>query len=354
MGYLEELGYEQESHYQKLIKYNEFILFGASKVGEYALKYLSSLDKGVKFFCDNDELKWGKKILGVEIVSPDKLYNLDINIPILITSSFHKEIREQLINMNIENIYYVYKLGSDDGFYDPNVILKNQEKINNLIRILSDEKSKNVLENLLRFRHTQENSLLEEIHEKDQYYPEGIIKLKGDEIFVDAGTYNGDTVIEFIEKTKGNYKKVYAFEPDNTNFINMEDRLKKCEINRIEMFKKGLFHEKGSIKFTDGQLAGSKIDETGNQIIETINLDSFNIVGNIFIKMDIEGEELNALKGAKKTIIKNKPQLAICIYHKSEDLWSIPLYIKELVPEYKIYIRHHSLTPWETVCYATL
>ncbi|EOS66974.1 FkbM family methyltransferase [Oscillibacter sp. 1-3] len=70
------------------------------------------------------------------------------------------------------------------------------------------------------------------------------------------------------------------------------------------------------------------------------------------IKMDIEGSELEALKGAKKTIQRNKPKLAICIYHKPEDMLEIPLYIKSLVPEYKLYVRHHSNSNVETVLYA--
>ena len=68
--------------------------------------------------------------------------------------------------------------------------------------------------------------------------------------------------------------------------------------------------------------------------------------------MDIEGAEQNALEGAKDIILRNKPKLAICLYHKPEDLWEIPLYIHSLVPEYKIYIRHHSHTNEETVMYA--
>lgn len=73
-----------------------------------------------------------------------------------------------------------------------------------------------------------------------------------------------------------------------------------------------------------------------------------------FIKMDIEGAELEALEGAKTTIVKNKPKLAICLYHKPDDLWKIPLYLKDLVPEYKFYIRHHGKVRWETVLYATI
>ena len=73
-----------------------------------------------------------------------------------------------------------------------------------------------------------------------------------------------------------------------------------------------------------------------------------------FIKMDVEGAELESLKGAKETILRNKPKLAICIYHKPDDLIDIPLYINELVPEYKLYIRHHSNDRGETALYAVM
>lgn len=73
-----------------------------------------------------------------------------------------------------------------------------------------------------------------------------------------------------------------------------------------------------------------------------------------FIKMDIEGSELAALKGAANTIRSQKPKLAICIYHSPQDMLKIPIYIKSLVPEYKIYIRHYTDMMLETVCYAVL
>ena len=71
-----------------------------------------------------------------------------------------------------------------------------------------------------------------------------------------------------------------------------------------------------------------------------------------FIKMDIEGAELEALKGSSKIIKKYMPKLAISLYHKKDDILEIPLYIKELVPEYKLYIRHYSNAGVETVLYA--
>jgi hypothetical protein len=95
---------------------------------------------------------------------------------------------------------------------------------------------------------------------------------------------------------------------------------------------------------------GSRIADEGNAIIETSRLDDLNInvIGKLCIKMDIEGYERNALSGAQETIRKYKPELAICIYHKLEDIYKIPEYIKQLLPEYNCIIRGGG----HMVCYA--
>ena len=76
------------------------------------------------------------------------------------------------------------------------------------------------------------------------------------------------------------------------------------------------------------------------------------MTGKDDIKMDVEGSELDALEGAKQTILNNKPKLAVCLYHKTKDFIDIPNLIHNLVPEYKLYVRHHSFSVNETVLYA--
>ena len=71
-----------------------------------------------------------------------------------------------------------------------------------------------------------------------------------------------------------------------------------------------------------------------------------------FIKMDVETFEIKALKGAKQIITQQKPKLCISAYHYLSDLWEVPRVIKEMVPEYKVYLRHHSPAVWDTDCYA--
>lgn len=72
-----------------------------------------------------------------------------------------------------------------------------------------------------------------------------------------------------------------------------------------------------------------------------------------YIKMDIEGAELKALKGAEETLKRCKPKLAICVYHNTSDFWRVPQYIKSINSEYKIFLKHHSnINCWGTVLYA--
>ena len=99
--------------------------------------------------------------------------------------------------------------------------------------------------------------------------------------------------------------------------------------------------------------AGSSISTQGSTAVYLTTIDSIVHEEHVtFIKMDVEGAELKSLKGARNTIIKNHPRLAICVYHKDSDLYEIPGYILSLVPEYKFYLRHYCSSEYETVLYA--
>ena len=92
---------------------------------------------------------------------------------------------------------------------------------------------------------------------------------------------------------------------------------------------------------------------SGNMKGNVVRLDDAICNARIsFLKMDIEGAEPQALEGARQTILAQKPKLAICVYHHIKDLWEIPLFIKSLVLEYRIFLRHHTTLDYETVCYA--
>jgi FkbM family methyltransferase len=152
-------------------------------------------------------------------------------------------------------------------------------------------------------------------------------------------------------------KKIYAWEPDKGNgetlLCEVNKALKKIENVQVEWVPCALYREKTILKFSNSADGVSHIDGTGELSVNADTIDN-RCSDATFIKMDVEGAEIDALYGAKNTIIKNKPKLAICIYHTNEHLFEIPLLIHEWVPEYKLYVRHHGEVTAETVVYAVM
>lgn len=180
------------------------------------------------------------------------------------------------------------------------------------------------------------------------------LQVEPNEVFIDAGCFDGETTREFINWCGGNYKKVYAFEPLDEGYVRAQYNLN--EYRDIELFKCALSDKKGNTTFVssfDG-LMGARMGEEGERktSIQVMTIDDV-LNGDVatFIKMDIEGAELKALQGSVRTLKKYKPKLAISLYHKNEDLIKIPIWLNENIPEYKFYLRHYSNKRWDLVLY---
>lgn len=174
------------------------------------------------------------------------------------------------------------------------------------------------------------------------------------EVFIDAGCFDGATLLDFRKFAIEGYARIYGFEPNPASLLQTQDSIRENAIERVELLNKGLWDTSETVCFVDNG-DGSSIIDTGSIKIETVALDDVVDPEDIvtLIKMDIEGAELNALRGASKIITRDKPRLAICVYHKPEDIVDIPSYILSLNPEYKLYLRHHRpFAETETVLYA--
>jgi len=186
-----------------------------------------------------------------------------------------------------------------------------------------------------------------------QYFDLPYFKPQDNEFFVDAGGHNGSSTKDFF-KWLGNFcGRSIIFEPDP--ILGSECRKNLENFNNVKIMNKALWNKNETLKFYKMGDGGNHIGTDGEEIIEAVSLDEElkdEREPVTFIKMDIEGAELNALKGAERIIKKYKPKLAICIYHKPEDVWEIPNLLLEFVPDYKFYIRHYTSTCFETVLYA--
>ncbi|MDE7324002.1 MAG: FkbM family methyltransferase [Lachnospiraceae bacterium] len=172
------------------------------------------------------------------------------------------------------------------------------------------------------------------------------------EIFIDGGAYNGDTIYDFMAWNKENAYKVYSFEPMKGMYELILKRLEKDNITSVNVLNSAVWDRKEELFFAD-MVDGSRVACGGSIKVNGERID--DIVGTdevTFIKLDVEGAELEALKGASETIQMCHPKLAICIYHKPTDILDIGKYILELSPDYKLAIRHYTLSDCETVLYA--
>lgn len=240
--------------------------------------------------------------------------------------------------------------------YDSHVIhfdflRKNADVFGEIYDMLQDSQSKDILEAYLHARYTGDVRALSKLKYVDALYDWKLLNISEKDILVDGGAFVGDSIKE-IQKLEGFMpKEVFCFEPDQFNMIELLHNFKPEELRKINPIIAGLYSEDMVLEFCSTGTLGSTLGENGNGKVKVQALDNHSAYSNVsVIKMDIEGSEYAALKGAYNLIKANKPRLAICIYHKNQDIIDIFNFLKEF--NYKIYLRHHSSSVEETVLYA--
>ena len=189
----------------------------------------------------------------------------------------------------------------------------------------------------------------------EQYSYKHIIKANAGDFVIDGGACYGDTALYFSNLV-GESGKVFAFEfvSENIEIFNKNLSLNP-HISNIKLIKSPLYKDSDTFVSSDGVGGSARLDHSSCNI-KTISIDDFiqkeGVVKIDFIKLDIEGSELDALKGAINCIKKFKPKLAICLYHSAKDYSEIPLFLHSIMPEYKFYFDHFTLGRYESVLFA--
>lgn len=323
---------------------------------EYMIKkYKKNIDKIYE--------KWNKRILELinNITLEESLKNIDSIFEYVKNNSIEDILLKLSNQYNItaqtlaSNPMGGYGKGRTSGAYYFTLkdMKENYKEYLWLYDKLKDDESKQVLTDLCRFRLTGAIQFIKDAFDGNnvQYFDEKIIKCSEDEVFVDCGGFIGDTAVSYIESYL-KYKKIYIYEPSPEN-------IKICLKNthnyeNIVVRQAGVGAEKGKVAFSKEGSASSAINANGEtDTIEIVSIDEDIQEKITFLKMDVEGEEINALNGAKNHILNDRPKLAICVYHIISDLWEIPKLICSIDPTYKLYLRHYREDQaWETVIYA--
>lgn len=368
-----------------LDRQNPPIVFGAGLVGLAVIKGLAQkAGIHVKYVIDNNKSLWGKRLEKALIISPSEAKREFVNEPIFVASVIYEtEIVKSLNKSGFTKIYPMSYLNYSDpvmfdyrDYHEKYLALfakGAKTKINIIHDLLADKKSKSIFKSIIKFRlkHYYGVKMDEIMSINDQYFESNVVKLGRSEIFVDCGAYDGDILRKIAKNPAWKSWKIFAFEPDTDNFKKLNKFVLNYRKENTTTIQSGLWETPGKLKFfglgspesyidvAEGFTSWSKSkNETNDDVdikeLQVVSLDEYFSEKEkpTYIKMDIEGSEKEALTGAKKLIERYKPKLAICIYHKTNDLWEIPLLIKKLNPHYKLYLRHYSRELCETVVYA--
>jgi FkbM family methyltransferase len=299
----------------KLMKWLEdwegkIYVFGAGFSGQEIVKTLKRCGIQVEHILDNNQSVWGQLREKIEVVSPDILNRLKrdtfrVIVGANVCTGYADEIFHQLVQMGIDqkDIYYAgtdWWLGDEPQYFDREIMIPCEH-----------------------------------------------------EVFIDGGSLDGGDSRHFMEWCGGSYDRIYAFEPDEENYKKVE-KLSTMYKNLVPCME-GLWSKTTELSFSSGIRENSRISGSGSSKVKVVSIDE-KLDGKpaTFIKMDIEGSEMEALCGAEQTIRKYQPKLAICVYHKPEDIIDIPKKILEMNPAYKLYLRHYSYLHTETVLYAVM
>ncbi len=227
---------------------------------------------------------------------------------------------------------------------------QNKAKIDKVFNILADDFSVKVLENEIQFKLTGNINYLTEIFtDKDEIF--NILNLTENESYLDLGAYRGDTIQEFLHYTNGSYRHITALEPDKKTFKKLKDYTKT--LDNIQLWNMGIWDSDGYVNFENSAGRGSSIKSAGSQKLAVTKIDTlFQVQKVSYIKIDVEGAELQALKGGMNTLKRNKPKLNLALYHRSEDIFTLPLLVHDINPGYKLYLRQHPHIPaWDLNLY---
>ncbi len=298
----------------------------------------------------SDEFVRGHSFRGIRVKTYADICNkYDDFVILLAFAVFKDDLMDRIEKMSQEHTLLVPDVplfGS--GLFDYEFVCANIENIKKAHELFADEQSRKAYIDIINFRLTGKPEILRRCETSREEVFSKIIMLNNQEDYVDLGAYDGDTIQEFLNNTKSCYSTITAFEPDKKNMKKLKrgfGNLRDCRLLEYASWSRDC-----EMKFSGRGGRMSCIDEKGD-IIEARAVDSVCEIAS-YIKMDVEGAEYETLIGCKETIKRCKPALAVSAYHRVGDIFTLPLLISELCPEYKIYLRHHKYLPsWETNLY---
>lgn len=230
-------------------------------------------------------------------------------------------------------------------------LAKHAEALQDVYERLADEQSRKVFANTLNYKLSGKINYLFECTTKREADLRELIAPSQEECYLDLGAYNGDTIQELGRLANWQWQQVVAVEPDRRNCRKLRvlaEELQQCGL-AVEVHEAGIWDRKGEISFSDSGGRQSTFVGAAKRVVPVTTIDAVAAGRPIsYIKMDVEGAEVQALQGGAMTIAMCQPKLFVAAYHYDADLFRLPQMLWQLVPAYKLYLRKHPYVPaWE-------
>lgn len=340
------------------------VFFGAGPLGRTTLAAIQETELLPVAFSDNNHERWGTEIQGISVLSPEAaaeqygheaIFVVTIYNPSQAIAQLQRLGCERVVGSGIFWRAHLDTMGAHCSFASSDAIFVQSADVRQAFSLLADEQSRREYIDQLQWRTTPGFALPSATPADQTYFPPEI-KLRDDDVFVDCGAFDGDTLRMVLERRGEGFSRFIGFEPDPNNyarFQNFAQSLPESQREKIICHNAATSAQNGIVRFHATGTAGSGISGEGEIEMNCVRLDdALKDEAPTFIKMDIEGAEPDALEGARATFAKHQPAAAICVYHATDHLWHVPLLLHEMCPDSKIYLRRYAEECWELVVYA--
>ena len=344
---------------------DRIVLFGAGPLGKGVCEGLRQAGVEPLAFADNNPQRWGTEVKGLRVLSPaDTMKQYGNSACFVVTIYNGSPVRQQLKDLGCERVVPFPALfwkhsevfTPTSGIDLPHRMRDEIPSIKDCYALLHDDASRRELIQQISWRYWLDYDLLSPgLPPQDTYFPLDLFTPLPEEVFVDCGSFDGDSIRSFVSHWNGRFLHAFAFEPDPANRQALGKTVRDLRIeDRVSTMPFAVGDYDGPASFTFTSSASSHLDhEASHATVECRRLDSIQWSASpTFIKMDIESAEPLALRGAKELLNRCQPILAICTYHRSTHLWEIPSLIHSIAPDYRIFLRRYAEECWEGVCYA--
>jgi len=350
------------------------VVFGAGTLGRRAIELLREIGTEPLAVCDSNQQRWGQTLAGLTVLSPQeaaKAFGTSAVFFVTIWNDFHwfVETEAKLRTLGCLSVSsYAPLFWRFGGRFMQTLLLLNEpphrlyERLDEVLEaetLWEDDESLETYRANILWRALGDARLFPFPAPKTTYFPVDLLEPIADEVLVDCGAFDGDTLREMLTWTHGHFAAAYPIEADAVSGSKLAAYVATLpgEMQaRIHPLACAVGAESCTLRFAMSGAATATTADEGVEVecrtLDELLATPFAGQRVTMIKMDIEGAEFDALRGARAVIERDQPVLAVCVYHTQADVWRIPLLLRSMQTDYRYFLRSYDGDGLQTVLYA--